>query len=376
MELNQAKLNLNKSTNDLAAIRASVSSLNNKMKKEKVSPEKPLERQITKPGVSLSSIEEKLNQARLKILPSNTESRCDSVNPTNITGQLQQLNFEAEQFKNIAEAAKYEVMKAMAEIEQTKTSINMVEMRLVAARKMEEAARAVEAVAFAEMKARSNHECSSGPAHLRKPGGITLSFEEYSSLAQKARKAEEMSKRRAREFVRHIDEAPGEVQHVKMPEEGRRRPFSEEAFFGGRVEEIRHSEHNSMFKFKDSYPSYGHQADSELPEGNEPGSVKEKTVPVLRSTISIGDILSRKLILQDDFMVGDHVESHTERQQVSLSQMLREQSGLILQPKKSTAKDGVVHKHFFTHRKKFGFIDISLPLTRQNKKKSQALNMR
>ena len=68
--------------------------------------------------------------------------------------------------------------------------------------------------------------------------------------------------------------------------------------------------------------------------------------------------------------------SHTERQQVSLSQMLREQSGLILQPKKSTAKDGVAHKHFVTHRKKFGFIDIPLPFRKKNKKKSLALNMR
>ncbi|KAL7253521.1 hypothetical protein ACSBR1_007956 [Camellia fascicularis] len=385
MELNQAKLNLNKSTNDLAAIQASVESLNNKMKKEKVSIEKPPEKVPNCVGVL--SMEEKLNRARAKLqLVNNGEIKGNSKNSTNVLRNFQQLNFEADQFKKIAEAAKYEVMKAMSEIEQTKTSINMVEMRLIAARKMEEAARAVEDVAFAEMNARS---CSEG---------VTLSFEEYSCLAQKAQKADEMSKKRGRDVVCRIDESNvSEVAIVKKAEEtmkqvkqgkkfqeeakveaaSRRSFVTEEAFFGGRMEqhgEIREPGHHSMFKFKNSCPSYGH-CDSHLLDGNKSNLMKEKTVPVLRSTISIGDILSRKLILQDDFMVGSHVEGHNERQHASLSQMLREQSGLIFQPKKGV-KEGIVHKQFFSQRKKFGFIDISLPMTKQSKKKSQAPNTR
>ncbi|GFY84480.1 WEB family protein [Actinidia rufa] len=351
-------LKLNKSTNNLATIQASVESLNNKMRKEKIPMEKPPERQISNPGV-LQSMEDK--------------SRSDSGNSPNMSRQIQQLNFEAEQFKKIAVAAKYEVMKAMSEIEQTKTSINMVEMRLIAARKMEEAARAVEAVAFAEMKA-------------RKPEGVTLSFEEYSFLAEKA---EELSRKRACEMMRRVDESNvSEVAIIKKPEETtikefrhgkksqeedygtmeaaeRKKFVSEEAFFGGRMErdEMRQLGHNPTFKFKNSYPSYGHR-DSQLLDGNESNAIEDKQVPVLRSTISIGDILSRKLILQDDFVVGNHVEGHTERQQVSLSQMLREQSGLIFESKKAL-KDGIVHKQFFSQRKKLGFIDISLPLTKQ-----------
>ncbi|KAI8029031.1 WEB family protein [Camellia lanceoleosa] len=390
MELNQAKLNLNKSTNDLAAIQASVESLNNKMKKEKVSIEKPPDKVPNCVGVL--SMEEKLDRARAKLqLVNNGEIKGNSKNSTNVLMNFQQLNFEADQFKKIAEAAKYEVMKAMSEIEQTKTSINMVEMRLIAARKMEEAARAVEEVAFAEMNARS---CSEG---------VTLSFEEYSCLAQKAQKADEMSKKRGRDVVCRdvvcrIDESNvSEVAILKKAEEtmkqvkqgkkfqeeakieaaSRRSFVTEEAFFGGRMEqhgEIREPGHHSMFKFKNSCPSYGH-CDSHLLDGNKSNLMKEKTVPVLRSTISIGDILSRKLILQDDFMVGSHVEGHNERQHASLSQMLREQSGLIFQPKKGV-KEGIVHKQFFSQRKKFGFIDISLPMTKQNKKKSQAPNTR
>ncbi|CAL5404715.1 unnamed protein product [Camellia sinensis] len=358
-ELNQTKLNLNKTTTDLSAIRAYVESLNNKMKKQIISREKPPERDLPNP-VGALPIEEKIDRARG--LANDAEIQGDPKNSTNISRHLQELNFEAVQFKKIAEAAKYEVIKAMSEIEQTKTSINVVEMRLIAARKMEEAARAVEAVAFAEMKARSSSECSS---EARKPQGVTLSFEEYSSLTQKAHIFEELSNRKARNAMYHnIDEAnvsevsilKKEVQHGKK---------SEEAFFGGTPEhsEMRCSGHNSVFK-------------SQSLDGNESKPINEKPVPVLRSSISIGDVLSRKLILQDDFVVGRHVEGHNERQQVSLSQMLREQSGLISRQSKKGVKDGIVHKQFFSQRKKFGFIDISLPLKKQSKKKTQASNLR
>ncbi|XP_052183821.1 WEB family protein At2g40480-like [Diospyros lotus] len=352
MELNQAKFNLNKSSNNLAAIRSSVESLNNKMRKEKISPEKPPDhRQMPNPAGAIGiPMEEKLK-----------------ADPKNL-----QMNFEVKQFKHIAEAAKYEVMKAMSEIEQTKNSINMVEMRLVAARKMEEAARAVEAIAFAEMKARSISECSS---HHRQPeaGGVTLSFEEFSCLTSKAQKAEELLlKKRARNAMRRIHDSNGS-EEAKLEVKHDQAEAADKTDSNSSPKQINASPgHNPMFKFKNSYPSYGHRDDPEPPDANESSPVvEEKTVPVLRSTISIGDILSRKLILQDDFVVGNHVQGHGERQQVSLSQMLHEQSGVILQQPKKRGKEGVVHKQFFSQRKKFGFMDISLPLTKQSKKKTQ-----
>ncbi|GFZ15091.1 WEB family protein [Actinidia rufa] len=305
MELNQAKMNLSKSTNNLATIQASVKSLNNKMRKEKIPGEKPPEKQI--PNQRVLSVEDK--------------NKGDFGNSPNMSRQIQQLNFEGEQFKKIAAAAN--------------------------TRKMEDAARAVEAVAFAEMKAQKPRD-----GYYKKPEETTIKEFRHGKKSQ--------------------EEAYGKVEAAE-----RRKFVSEEACFGGRMErdEMRQSGHNpATFKFKNSYPSYCHQ-DSQLLDVNESDAIEDKQVPVLRSTISIGDILSRKLILQDDFMVGNHVEGRTERQQVSLSQMLREQSGLIFESKKAV-KDGTVHKQYFSQRKKFGFIDISLPLTKQSKKKSQALNLR
>ncbi|KAK6145609.1 hypothetical protein DH2020_022429 [Rehmannia glutinosa] len=85
-----------------------------------------------------------------------------------------ELSFEAEQFKSMTEASRYEVIKAMTEIERTKNSIKMAEMRLNAAKKMEEAAKAVEAIALAERKAHLDGHDSSG-VFSHKPDGITLS---------------------------------------------------------------------------------------------------------------------------------------------------------------------------------------------------------
>ncbi|XP_019192510.1 PREDICTED: WEB family protein At3g51720-like [Ipomoea nil] len=268
MELDQAKLELNKMSMDLAVIRTSVESLNKKMQKEKVL-------------------------------------------------------LETEQFKKMAEASRHEVMKAMSEIERTKGSLKLAEMRLIAAKKMEEAAKAVEAIAFAERKALLN--CKTTTNSAAEGRIITLPYEQYFALTQKAQQAD---------------------------------------------------------KFCNTDQNMDKKPDSPRLQND---TLTDRTdVPVFRSSISIGDILSRKLILQDDhIMVGKHVERHTtkgqhqQQQHVSFSQMLREQSGIILNPAKSSGKDNgstTVHKQFIAQRKKFGFIQVPIP--RHNKKKAQSLNQR
>ncbi|KAL3524040.1 hypothetical protein ACH5RR_016874 [Cinchona calisaya] len=385
MELNQAKMNLNKTTTNLAVIRASVESLNSKMKGEKDLLERSGDRNVTNSAKLLSAADdyEDRNLPALK----NPESSMD------ILRDVREVNFEAEQFKKMTEASRYEVMKAMSEIERTKTSIKMAEMRLTAARKMEEAAKAVEAIALAERNALLDAK-DSPEIFLHKPGGITLSIEEFNSLTHKAQQAEELCKTKFVDTntLRQTDQAnQSEVTILKKLEattkETRRSKKSLQEALGNEdgcdirkfgfddgcardtseQNQMGYSGHNSAkFRFRNSHPT-SDQRGSQQHNGNESNVIRDD---VYRSTISIGDILSRKLILQDDIVVGKHVESHAERQEVSLSQMLREQSGLIMHPSKST-KDGNVEKQFYTQRKKFGFIHVTIP--RHSKKKTQAL---
>jgi hypothetical protein len=397
MELNQAKMNLSKTTTNLALIRASVESLNKKMRAEKVLLERSTERRIPN---SSGELPVKENYHECRAIPDKdhfAQVTLNAESPMTTPKELQELNFEADQFKKMTEASRYEVMKAMSEIERTKTSIKMAEMRLTAARKMEEAAKAVEAIALAERDSQLDFK-NSPEMFLHKSEGITLSFEEYTALTHKAQQAEELCKTKFIDSnaMRQTDRRnPSEVAIVKKLEtttskETRRTKKSlEQALdnedrldrrnFGFDDDSCQDtSEHDQMeqsaqnagrFRFRNSHPS-AHRRSQPL-NGSESEESKDKSVPVYRSTISIGDILSRKLVLQDDIVVGKHVESHGERQEVSLSQMLREQSGLIMNPTKST-KDGSVEKQYYAQRKKFGFIHVTFP--RQIKKKAQVLN--
>ncbi|KOM47516.1 hypothetical protein LR48_Vigan07g122000 [Vigna angularis] len=98
----------------------------------------------------------------------------------------------------MGESAKVEVLRTMSEIEQTKTMIRTTKIRLVAARKMKEAA---EAFALVEINALSNNENESLPGNQ-----ITLSFKEYTVLTCKAHDAEEQSRKRVANAMLEVEE--------------------------------------------------------------------------------------------------------------------------------------------------------------------------
>ncbi|KAK4433530.1 WEB family protein [Sesamum alatum] len=373
VELNQAKSNLNKTSDDLAVIQASVECLNRKLRRDKVLLEKRSKMQIQCCEGDLSE-----NHWRKPDLNNRVEVLMT------LSEELKQANFEAEQFKKMTEASRYEVMKAMAEIERTKNSIKMAEMRLNAAKKMEEAAKAVEAIVLAERRTRSNG-ANSEDGFVQKSDGITLSFEEYQALTHKAKQAEELCKTKfvdtnglshaneARQLEEPVMEKFEEtVKENEQSQEGSHRTnvVVEDCFSSTHVE---HCSTRQPGNSSGNFYKFKNRNTASL-NGNESCATKEKPTPGFRTTTSIGDVLSRKLILQDDVVVGRHTENHSETRRVSLSQMLREQSRLILHPSKRTG-DGNVEKRYFVQRKKFGFIQVPIP-TKQSKKKGQPLNVR
>ncbi|GMP86082.1 hypothetical protein CsSME_00039005 [Camellia sinensis var. sinensis] len=107
MELKQAKLNLSRTTNDLADIRGTVESFNEKIEKERISLEKTCER-LSLNSSKMSTLEEELNKTRLKLQQAQD-------NPIDITRELQWLSNEAEQYKRMGESAKSEVLRAISD---------------------------------------------------------------------------------------------------------------------------------------------------------------------------------------------------------------------------------------------------------------------
>ncbi|KAG4927596.1 hypothetical protein JHK85_054082 [Glycine max] len=90
MKLKQAKLNLTKTTNDLADVRTSVESLNKRLEKERISLEKT---RRAKPN--------QIKAANRK----DAEIKGAPDDPSDITRELQRLSSEAENFKRMGESA-------------------------------------------------------------------------------------------------------------------------------------------------------------------------------------------------------------------------------------------------------------------------------
>ncbi|KAL6126826.1 hypothetical protein ACLB2K_074871 [Fragaria x ananassa] len=134
MELKQAKMNLGKTINDLGVIQSSVESLNKKMQNEKILLEKTRER-LTSQFAGVSSLEEEMNSIKEKTRQAdNAETKT----------------------KKMAKASNFEAKTSMK-----KTA----EMRWVAAKKMEEAAKAAEAVALADLRALTSY-CDSSSGYV------------------------------------------------------------------------------------------------------------------------------------------------------------------------------------------------------------------
>jgi len=388
MELKQAKFNLTRTTNDLAGIRATVESFNKKIETERLSLEKTRKR-LSSSSSKISSLEEELSKTRLKLeLAQDSDIKAGDSDTTDLSRELQNLSCEAEQYKKMGEAAKKEVLRAMSEIEQTKTRIKTAEIRLVAAKKMKEAARATEAVALAEIKALSNNE--------QKPEGVNLSYEEYMSLTSKAREAEEASKRRVTdtmllvdeanvsrmEILKTVEEAAEEVKTSKKVLEealnrveaaNRAKLAVEEALRKWRSEngQRRRSVQNST-RFKNtSYPSH-RRKDSHLTDVNGLNILNDdEPKPVLRPTLSIGQILSRKLFLTEEFGNGMKPQKGSAiKRKMSLGQMLSGPNDETPFTWKAERETG--HKQQLpVKRKKFGFARFSVLMRKQNKHKKK-----
>lgn len=391
LQLKEAKLNLTRTTTDLAEIRATVESYNRKIEKERISLERTRQR-LSSNTVKVSSLETELNQTKgkLHLVKCTDQGRISCDETMNMAKEIQKLTTETEEFKKVGEAARSEVSRAMSEIERAKIRIKTAEIRLVAAKKMKEAARASEAVALAEIRALSKTENACSGLE-QKPEVLTITCEEYASLKSKAREAEaayqsglvdamlqvdEANLSKA-EILKKVEEATEEVKSSKNAlEEALSRVESanrgklavEEALRKWRSErgQKRRPVHNST-KFKNTCPSHLRK-DSSLLDVNGISLVNDELKPVLKPTLSIGQILSRKLLLTEEFENGMQGDKNVGKRKVSLAQMLGKHHG----DKNFAPKGGADNaKQLPAKRKKYGFARISILVTKESKKKKK-----
>ncbi|XP_022743343.1 WEB family protein At2g40480-like isoform X2 [Durio zibethinus] len=412
MELKQAKLNLGKTINNLGMIQTSVESLNKKMKKEKTLLEKTRER-LTCKFAGVAYLEEELKRVRVKPqIANNVEANHgNSENSSTILRQPFHNNSMPEQFKKMVDPAKTEISRGLPlpGNEQNKPCIKTAEMRWVAAKKMEEAARAAEALALIEMNALTGMK---GLSSNENSSDFSLPEPEPSPRTPQAQRAEEVSNRKVIHamhkfaeaslskvtILRKLEEASEEVKRSKEVLEealtrleiANRKQLDAEEVLRRWIPEQEQKKRVvcNASKINNFHPPHPHPHHHQHQHQHLPRSplydlmnkqnptVDDEPKPVLRPTVSMRDILSSKQVSPGECVVRRPNEGHsTERQKVALSQMLHElREDLTFPPKPDQEDRGDDPKQYFTQRRKFGFIQISLPLARQSKKKPQTLN--
>ncbi|MBA0748338.1 hypothetical protein Gogos_005177 [Gossypium gossypioides] len=249
------------------------------------------------------------------------------------------------------------------------------EMRWFAAKKMEEAAMAAEALALVELNALAGTKGSSGFS-FPEPESKPEQSPRTPKVLQKA--AEEVSNREMIHSMHEFDEANNISQLTilrKLEEASNAMKKSKKA-----LEEALKSVEIANKKQLDAEESLRKWNKQVVYNGSNINNLqrsplkdvmmnKQNPKPVPRPTVSMRDMLKKAN------------EGQNEGQKVALSQMLDElKQDLRFHPKTAAGDHDKKHhgddhrKQVFTQRRRFGFIHISLPLSKQSKKKPQALN--
>ncbi|KAL5217619.1 hypothetical protein ABZP36_018303 [Zizania latifolia] len=379
LELEHAKENINRTTSDLAAVRAAIELLHSSIAKEKILLERSREKLSSNTSL-VSSLEDELDQTaqKLQTLKDLQERRED---PSDIFIEIKKMASEVQQLRGMANASKSEAMLLAAEIEQTKASVGTAEVRCIAAKKMEEAARAAEALALAEIKALLCSE-SSSEGGSTVSDGVTLSVEEYFALHSKAQEADENSRKKVEDAMLQVDVAnSSETSSVKRLEDARveveecKMALQEalkrvEAANRGKlaVEEILRrwkSESGHKRRSIGGSPKFKNAAAHRRRDLHSMDITSDASANSFRPTLSIGQILSMKLMGPDGYDKSIWDDKTSETPNVSLGQILNR--GRISCREDTTA----VHKRVSGKRKKFALTGLSVLLAKQSKSKKK-----
>ncbi|KAG4962175.1 hypothetical protein AAZX31_14G051600 [Glycine max] len=384
MELGQAKISLGKTISDLGVIQSSVEALNKKMKKEKLFVERTREKLASK-FATVSTQEVAKKETRLNPPEATVGTGCTCHHPLNIARSLK---FDTGQCNLMSETRSSEVSRPLPEFGENGFSIKTAEMRWFAAKKMEEAAMAAEAVALAEIEALCNPEISlefAPPQHQKVPFALgersplhpIVQIPQESTLEKVIDSKFQVDKISSSKLsiLKKLEEATEEVTRSKqilnealnsVESANRKQHAAEEALRRWiPQDDLRGQPVYNYIKPK-KFNQAGNCQDSPLPDVTRSITVNNDQKPILKSSVSMRDVLSKKQVPEE--YTTKEMEEHTERK-VALSQMLRalrQDQTLPTIPE----KDGSNQRQFIAQRKKFGFIQISLPLGKRSKKKA------
>ncbi|MED6212930.1 hypothetical protein PIB30_088204 [Stylosanthes scabra] len=351
MELKQVKMSLGRTISELKVIQSSVESLNNKVKMEKMFLERMREKYSSN-FAAVSAQEREQLQARLDPPEPYVDTNCTFDNQTNFTGNF---GSDYEKYSRKVETKGPKVSRPLPGCEEHGFSTKTAEMRWIAAKKMEEAAMAAEAIALAEMNVLKKVVDSKSQTDEANISKLTI-------LKKLQEATEEVlhSKQTLADALNRVETANRKQRAAK---EAMWRWITENDLKGQAVYNF-----TCCNKFNQAKKHKGCSLPPEVTKSTIPNNVPK---PVLRNSVSMRDVLSRKQV-PEGYATRKEMEEHTERQKVALSQMLRALREDLTLPLPAKVEKGESEQKQFEpqQRKRFGFIHISLPLSKPSKRRA------
>ncbi|KAM0952612.1 putative WEB family protein [Dioscorea sansibarensis] len=205
-ELEEVKQTVEKAKEEAECLRVAASCLKSEIESEKEALS-ILKRKEEMSSIAISSLESELKKTSTELELALSKGKEFKNEILELPSLLQQATQEADQAKGFAALAREELEKAKEEAQHAKAQASTVSIRLDAALKEVEASKASESLAVAATKALEESENNASKSCDITNDSVSLSFEEYRALSEKAREAEDMANKKIILAIEQIKEA-------------------------------------------------------------------------------------------------------------------------------------------------------------------------
>ncbi|KAG6496469.1 protein WEAK CHLOROPLAST MOVEMENT UNDER BLUE LIGHT 1-like [Zingiber officinale] len=203
-ELEEVKASIVKAKEEVDCLRVAVPSLQSKLDKERSSIIN-LQQREGMASIAVSSLESELDRTKQDLEVVHLNEKTTRRKMVELPKLLQQAAQEADEAKTAAQIAQEELRKFKDEADQAKASASTKGIKLLAALKEIEAAKASERLAFAAIKTLQESQQVASICAGDSPNTVTIPLDEYFNLSKRAHDAEELAHERVTAAITQIE---------------------------------------------------------------------------------------------------------------------------------------------------------------------------